>query len=268
VPGDIVASHQIEVVPLQVLFGSDAYRDGVDISTYDFYRRLKEAKELPHTSQPSAGEFAEAYKRLTADGSSVVSIHISSKLSGTVASAQAARDMVLGGRVSVVDTMTASMAMGLVVIRAAEAARAGHSHEDVVALAEDLSTKVEIQFIVDTLEYLQKGGRIGGAAALLASMLSVKPVLTVREGRVEALERVRTKSKAVERLVERIGDAAAGGRLHLAVLHGNAPAEANALAESLQARFNPVEIYTGEVGPTIATHTGPGVVGAAFYVEK
>lgn len=267
VPEDLVRRLNLEVVPLQVIFGSEVYRDGVDISNAEFYRRLKEAKELPHTSQPSAGDFAAVYRKLTADGSSVVSIHISSRLSGTVASAQTAQGMVPEGRITVIDTLNASMALGLIAMRAAEAAQAGRTHEEVVAVAEELTPRVQLQFIVDTLEYLHKGGRIGGAAALLGSVLSLKPVLTVRDGRVEALERVRTKAKAVDRLVERIGDAAANGKLHVAVLHGNAPEEAVALAERLTARFKPVEVFTGEIGPTLATHTGPGPIGAAFYVE-
>lgn len=267
-PDELVALHRIEVVPLQVLFGAESFRDGIDISRDQFFRRLKEAKELPKTSQPSAGEFAETYRRLTADGSSVVSIHISNRLSGTVASAQTAQGMLPDARISVVDTLTASMAHGLALLRAAEAATAGAPHDEVVAIAQDVASRAQLYFVVDTLEYLHKGGRIGGATALVGSLVSIKPVLTVRDGRVETFEKVRTKARAVDRLLDIIGDESAGGSLHLAVLHAGAPTEAASLEERIRTRYQPAEILTGEVGPVIATHTGPGVVGAAFYVDR
>ena len=267
-PQELVAAHHIDVVPLQVLFGNDAYADGVDLNEEQFYRLLKESKALPRTSQPSAGEFAEVYRRLARDGHSIISIHISGKLSGTVASAEAACGMVPEANVTVIDTLSASMGHGLLVLRAARAAQEGRSHEEIVDLVRLLAPRVRVFFVVDTLEYLQRGGRIGGAAALLGSVLSLKPILAIREGRVEAIERVRTKPKAIDRLIallsEEIPD---GATLQAAVLHGRAPEDAAALAGRIAERFKPRELITTEVGPVIATHAGPGVVGAAFYVE-
>ncbi|MHB1004114.1 MAG: DegV family protein [Chloroflexota bacterium] len=268
-PDDLVASNRIDVVPLRVLFGNDAYRDGIDLTPDEFYKRLREAPALPHTSQPSAGEFKAVYERLLAEQAAIVSIHISGKLSGTVASAQAAQGMLPGADLTVVDTLSASMGLGLIVLRAAVAAREGRSPAEIVALVERLRHQVHLYFVVDTLEYLHKGGRIGGATALLGSLLNVKPILTLRDGQVEPLERVRTKARAIERLIGLVGEEVeSGGSLRIAVLHGNAPGEAQALAEQIRGRFHPATLMSGEVGPTIATHTGPGVVGAAFYVEK
>ncbi len=267
-PKELAASLHVHVVPLRVLFGNEAYADGVDLTDEEFYRRLREAKVLPRTSQPSAGEFAEVYRRLAREGASVISIHISGKLSGTVASAEAARLMLPEAEITVIDTLSVSMGLGLLVLRAAQAAQDGRSHGEIVQLVNQLSPRVRVMFVVDTLEYLQRGGRIGGAAALVGSLLSLKPILGVRDGRVEALEKVRTKAKAVERMLALMEEeVSAGARLHAAVLHGQAPAEAAALTERLKARFQPVEVFSSDVGPVLATHAGPGVVGIAFYVE-
>ncbi len=267
-PKELAASLQIHVVPLRVLFGNEAFADGIDLTDEEFYQRLREAKVLPRTSQPSAGEFAEVYRRLAREGASIISIHISGKLSGTVASAEAARLMLPEAEITVLDTLSVSMGLGLLALRAAQAAQEGRPHGEIVEVVSQLSPRVRVMFVVDTLEYLQRGGRIGGAAALVGSLLSLKPILAVRDGRVEPLERVRTKAKAVERMLALMAEEVpAGARLHAAVLHGQAPAEATALAERLKVRFQPVEVFTGEVGPVLATHAGPGVLGVAFYCE-
>ena len=267
-PPGLAASHHIEVVPLRVLFGSEAYADGVDLTAEEFYRRLKLAKELPKTSQPSAGEFRAVYERLARDGRSVISIHISSKLSGTVASAEAARAMLPGADISVVDGLSASLGTGLLALRAAREAAAGRPKGEIVRLIEGLVQRLRVLFVVDTLEYLHKGGRIGGATALLGGLLSFKPILAIRDGRVEPLERVRTKPKAVERLIDLVAeDAAPGSQLNVGVLHGQAPGEADLLASRVQHRFACHELIVGEVGSVIATHAGPGVVGLVYYAE-
>lgn len=268
IPRELAEKYHIEVVPLRVLFGNEAFAEDIDISKDEFYARLKQAKELPRTSQPSAGEFAAVYERLGREADGIISIHISSKLSGTFASAEAARAMLPGLKLNVIDSGVVSMALGLLVLRAAEAAAEGRSLDEVTALVETLRPRMRVSFVVDTLEFLQKGGRIGGAAALVGSLLHVKPILTLRDGRVEPLERVRTKRRAVERLIHLLKEETkAGGRLHIAVLHGQAPKEAEALVQRLCETFGLDEIHIGEVGPVIATHTGPGVVGVAYYVE-
>ncbi|MHB1417222.1 MAG: DegV family protein [Chloroflexota bacterium] len=267
-PDHLIERYSIEVVPLRVLFGNEAFAEGIDLSQDEFYKRLKEAPTLPRTSQPSAGEFAATYERLAQDGSAIVSIHISSGLSGTFASAEAAKGMVPNIKVSVVDTATTSMGLALIVVAAARAAESGKSYEEVLRVVGELVPRIRLMFAVDTLEYLQKGGRIGMATAFLGSLLSVKPLLSVRDGIVQPLERVRTKQRAVDRMVHLAAEEIPpGARVHMGVLHGQAPVEAAALIERVTERFKPVEVELGEAGPVIATHTGPGVVGLAFYVE-
>lgn len=268
IPPNVAAREHIEVVPLRVLFGNDAFAEGVEITIDEFHRRLKESKALPRTSQPSAGEFAQVYERLSAEGDSIVSIHISSKLSGTISSAEAAQNMLPQTNVSVVDSKLAAYSLGLVVVRAAEAANAGASHEEVVSLAEDLSSRVRLLFAVDTLEYLHKGGRIGGASAFLGSLLSVKPILTLRDGRVEPLERVRTKTKAVDRLVQLVTEDLERVELEeVHVLHTQCPEEAVAFRRRLETEFGWQGAGISEIGPVVATHTGPGAIGLTYLAK-
>ena len=256
------------VVPLYVHFGTETFRDGVDIQLPEFLSRLKSSPQLPTTSQPSAGDFLEVYKSLTADGSEVISIHLSAKLSGTVASACAAEEMLPGARIHVVDSKFISATQAMMVVEAARMAAAGQSADAILARLDQFIAGSHLYFVVDTLEYLQKGGRIGKAAALLGTALQMKPILMLQDGIVEARERVRTKSKAVMRLCELAVQETAGRSCrHLGVLHAAALEEAHQLEDKLVSQLRPAETIMDEVGPVIATHTGPGVVGIAFYAE-
>jgi DegV family protein with EDD domain len=251
----------IHVVPLNVHFGDTVYKDGVDLSTDEFLTKLAASPRLPTTSQPSAGAFSEVYRRLSQEGKEILSVHISSKLSGTVSSALLAKDMVsdTGCRIEVVDSTVASMGLGLHAIEVARAAKDGATLDEVASLLRhDLIPRTHIVLFVDTLEYLQKGGRIGRAQAFLGTMLSVKPMLTVTDGEIHPLERVRTRSRAVERLHEYVGEFSS--LRHLAVFHSTTPDEAQALAERLSV-FHPQETHLGKYGPVIATHIGPGAMG-------
>jgi len=265
---EVAQQYGISVIPLYVHFGNEMFRDGVDIQLPEFLSRLKAAPQLPTTSQPSAGDFLELYKSLTTDGSEVISIHLSSKLSGTVASALAARDMLPGASIHVVDTQFISAAEGTMTVEAARMAAAGQDASAILARLNNLIAGFRIYFVVDTLEYLQKGGRIGKAAALLGTALQMKPLLVLEDGIVDAKERIRTKSKAVARMQELAAQETAGRSCrYLAVLHAAAPEEAHQLMANLVAQLKPVETIMTEVGPVIATHAGPGVVGTAFYAE-
>lgn len=267
-PADVVAQSGLRVIPLWVHFGETQFRDGVDITTEQFYPKLAASKKLPTTSQPSAGEFLEFYRGLAQEAEAIVSIHISSVLSGTVASALQARQMLEGVPVHVVDSRSTSMGLGLIALAAARAAAEGQSAEEVVALAERIVPKMHIIFAVDTLEYLHKGGRIGGASAFLGSLINIKPILQLQDGRIEALEKVRSRAKAAERLVEILVERAGRSRtLRGAVVNALAPEEAKALQERLAAALPFVEMYSLGLSPAIGTHTGPGTIGAGFWAE-
>ena len=261
-PADLVQPHDIHVIPLKVLFGEQVYRDEIDLSHQEFYRMLAEAETLPTTSQPSAGEFFDLYSELNKEGHEIISIHISSKLSGTISSAQTAKEMLPEAKVTIIDSASTAMGLGLMVLTAAKAAAAGKTSTEVVAAVEEMIPTMNVVFVVDTLEYLQKGGRIGGAAALVGTLLKVKPILCLKEGRIEPLDKVRSKRKALVRLMEVVEERVGPGTpVRVAVLHAQVPDEARGLEREVRARFNCTECYSAELGPAVGTHTGPGVVG-------
>jgi DegV family protein with EDD domain len=262
-PAEIVTRYGITVVPLQVLFGAESFRDGVDIHPELFYRKLREAKELPTTSQPSPTEFAAVYRELARDGSPVVSLHLSLELSGTYQSARIGAAGVDGADITVIDTRSASIGLGLIVLEAAKAAQAGKSKEEIIFLLERLIAGSHLLLVVDTLEYLQKGGRIGKAQALLGSLLSIKPILILRDGVVTPLEKVRGQAKALTRLAElAAAEVSPDDRVIVSVAHAAAPEAAEALKTKIKPLFpNLAAIFTNEVGPVIGTHVGPGTLG-------
>lgn len=268
-PADLVQQHDIRVVPLKVLFGEKAYRDEIDLSRQEFYRMLAEAETLPTTSQPSAGEFFDLYSELSKDDHEIISIHIGSKLSGTVSSAQSAKEMLPEARITIIDSASTAMGLGLMVLTAARAAAEGKTTAEIVAAVEKMIRAMNVVFVVDTLEYLQKGGRIGGAAALVGTLLKVKPILCLKDGRVEPLDKVRSKRKALARLLEAVEERVGPGTpMQVAVLHAQAYDEARELEQEVRARFNCTECYFAEIGPVISTHTGPGVVGLVACADR
>ncbi len=270
-PTDLVKQYDIAVVPLQVIFGTESFRDGIDLTQDQFFERLKAAKTLPTTSQPSVADFEEAYKKLLADPNvdSIVSIHLSSTVpSGTYSSAQQAADRLSadsGKKITVIDSQQVYMGYGLMVLNAARAAEQGKSHDEAVKVAEDMKGRIQLILLVDTLEYLQRGGRIGGAQALLGGLLNIKPILQIKGGRVEPLERVRSRRKAMERLVEIAADAVKGRPCQVAVGHAQAAEDAKTLAGMVREKMNVKEEFTSDLGPVISTHTGPGVLGFVYY---
>jgi DegV family protein with EDD domain len=258
----------VHVIPVHVAFGTQTYLDGVEINSELFYRLLRGSKQLPTTSQPTVADFVEVYSALSKQAEAIVSIHVSHKMSATFDSALIASKQLPDVPIHVLDSHSVSMGLGLIAIAAARAAAAGQDAAQVVRLVEELSPKTNVIFTVETLEYMRKGGRIGGATALLGSALSIKPILYVRDGLVEPLEKPRTRRRAVRRMLdlmaERVGSSEA---LHAVVLHCAAPDDAQVLAEQVAARFHCVELITGEAGPIIGTHAGPGTLGVAFYAE-
>ncbi len=270
VPAEVREQYDIHIVPLKVTFGDQTYRDGVDLTTSQFYEMLQEASQLPTTSQPSAGDFEELYSRLSGEADAIVSIHLSALLSGTVKSALTARQSVNHVPVEVIDSRSASLGLGFVVMAAARAARQGGSLLEVLAAAQSLIPKISVLFVVDTLKYLHMGGRIGGASALLGSALKVKPLLQLSEGEVKPLERVRSKGRATGRMLEimaqRLEAEKDHGLVRAAVAHADRADEALALKEQVVSRFKPAEFYLVELPPALGTHVGPGTLGLGWYV--
>jgi DegV family protein with EDD domain len=269
IPKEALGELNVPVMPLWLLWGDERLRDGVDIDPPTFYRRLREARTLPTTSQPSAGEFEQFFRQVGAGSDGIAAVLVSSKLSGTVASAQMAQAQLPGLDVRVVDSLSVSMSLGFIVLAAARAAAAGRSLDKVVAVAEEMRDRVHILFVVDTLEYLHRLGRIGGAKRLLGTALRIKPLLHLEEGRVEPLTQVRTKGKAIAHMLEEVEKRLAGKRIaEAAVLDIDCPVEADGVAERVKARFGLSTVYRTAVSPVVGTHAGPGTVGIAFYAER
>jgi DegV family protein with EDD domain len=265
IPPDIVDKFQITVVPLMLIWGEETFQDGVDITPQEFYARLGKSSTNPSTSQATIAAFNDVYTRLVDQDYEVLTILISSLLSGTVDSALQARDMVGRGSIEIVDSTTTSMALGLQVIMAARAIEEGATLADCKELAEKSSKNVGVIFTVDTLEFLHRGGRIGGGSRFLGTALNIKPILEVVDGRVEAVERVRTRKKSFLRMIEILEERIAGRQpVRLAAVHATDLNSAEQLLAMAAEKFNPVETYTCEFSPVIGTHTGPGTVGLCY----
>ena len=262
-PEELVKELRITVVPIYVRFGEEVYRDRVSISEDEFYERLTHDPVHPSTTQPGPQDFLEAYQKLSSDADGIVSIHITGKLSGTCNSALMAKDMLEGGcPVEVVDSETLSMSLGLTVIAAAEMAKAGESLDKIVEAAKQAIPKTYLFFLLDTLEYLKRGGRIGKAKALLGSILSVKPMLTMKDGELVPAGQARTRAKGMDKLFDFVENA--GNIQDLAVVYNTTPDEAQALAERLGSVFDKEKIRMSRVGPGLGVHGGPGAMLVAF----
>ncbi|HNS51444.1 MAG TPA: DegV family protein [Anaerolineae bacterium] len=261
-------AHDIRVVPLNIHFGVEAFKETVEITNDEFYARLKAAPTLPTTSQPSPGDFLDVFRPLADAGHEILVLPISSRLSGTYTSATAAREMLPDAAIQVVDTLNTGLALELLIRAAVEAVGTGATLAAVTGLMEAMKAKVFTLFVVDTLEYLAKGGRIGSAKALMGTMLSVKPILTLKDGSIQAFEQVRTKRKAVARMVDLIVAHAGskGSQARVTMTHSLALDEAEAARREVVARLGCAEPPLSELGPVIGAHTGPGVVSAAIYV--
>jgi DegV family protein with EDD domain len=261
-PKDLVRAYGITVVPLTVFFGEEALMDGVDIDAAGFYERLRASKVLPRTSQPSVELFRVAYEELGQETDEIVSIHISSKLSGTLNAASVAREQVSHDiHIELIDSYNVSLGLGLIVLEAAAVANAGGKVEEVVAAARRAMDRTKVCVLVDTLEYLQRGGRIGRARSMLGSVLSIKPLLEVEAGEVAPFERVRTRTKAIERLFE-IATSEARAKMMFVACGGNDD-EAEAFIERLRPMLPHTDIGRAQLGPIVGVYTGPNAIGVA-----
>jgi DegV family protein with EDD domain len=265
-PADVVARFGIEVVPLYVVLAGRSGREGTDVSSAEVARSLAVRGGHVSTSRPTPGDFVAVYRRLLDGGADrVVSVHLSGELSGTWDAARVAAGQVGEHLVTVLDSRSAAMGTGFAVLAAARVAAGGGTAEEVAAAARETGAATRTFFVVDTLEHLRRGGRIGAAAALLGSALAVKPVLHVADGQVVPLERVRTSGRALHRLVQRAADVAGDRPVAAAVHHLAAPERAQRLAEQLTARLPALqELYVSELGAAVGAHVGPGAVGVVI----
>jgi DegV family protein with EDD domain len=268
IPAELVRKYGIRVAPQILIWGEETLRDGIDILPDAFYERLKTASVMPTTSQATVADFLEFFQKAAAEGKPVLAILLSSQLSGTISSAVQAKELVPQAQVEIIDSHATSMAMGYQVLAAARAAESGKRFADVVAVARSAVDKTGVVFVVDTLEFLHRGGRIGGAAKLLGTALNLKPVLELRDGRIEPVEKIRTKTKAVARMLDMV-EARVKGKpnLRLAAIQAAARDEAQALLDEAVARLKPIEAMMVEASPVVGTHAGPGTVGLAYCTD-
>lgn len=268
IPAELLKSHDVKIVPLQLIWGEQTFRDNVDITPAEFYERLPRVKAHPTTSQPSPAAFKEIYEKLLGEGFDVLSVHISSRLSGTIDSATQAKQMLPDSAIEVVDSFSTSMSLGFPVLAAARAAAQGASLAECKTIAEQGCANTGVLFAVNTLEFLHKGGRIGGAQAFLGTALNLKPILEVRDGRIEAVERVRTMNKAVDRLLELAMERIGSRRpVSLAVVHAAAPEAAESLLIRMRSLFGVSDVseaVLSPVSPVLGVHVGPATLGIAF----
>lgn len=270
IPSELVKKHNITVAPQVLIWDDKTYRDGVDIQSAEFFARLKTAKTMATTSQVSVADMQSIFQGLVAQGFDVLGIFISAKLSGTIQSAVQAKELMgsAGEKVTVFDSQSTAMAMGFQVLSVARAVEGGANLTDCLALAEKARDNTGVYFAVDTLEFLHRGGRIGGAQRFLGTLLNMKPILAVQNGKVEGLERIRTKTKAYERVLELIAENIKGkSPVRIATLHANALEDAKTLLAKAEKELNPVESILAEVSPVVANHAGPGTVGLAYMAD-
>ena len=263
-PRDVAEQYGISVIPQKIIFGTEELRGGIDITGDEFYKRVSSSPALPTTSQASPGEFKELYESIAAGADGIVSVHVSGALSGTVNSARSGGDQAeIECPVEVVDSMQAGMGTGLVAIAAAKAALGGGDMQQVLSAAEDAASRCETYVLLDTLEYLQKGGRIGKARAMLATLLSIKPMIILREGIVDELGKERSHRKGMARL-RRVTEEFAPLD-ELSVNYTTTPEEARAFAEQLRSLLpEGKEPLVAQIGPAVGTYTGPSAIGIAL----
>jgi DegV family protein with EDD domain len=270
IPRELREFWGIGMVPLKVHFGAETFEDGVTIGSEQFFDRLAKAETLPTTSQPSPADFLEIYKSLmTETDTELISIHLSSAFSGTYQSALLAKSMLEDpSRVTVIDSKSASYGIGLLAVAAAEAARQGKSAAECVEVIQRFRRETHVYFLVGSLEYLQKGGRIGKAAAVLGSLLNIKPILTIDgDGTVSPADKVRGHKKAMARIVDLLREKKGDRKVQFAVAHSNSPGLAEEMAALLREQLGADQVIYTTLGAVIGTHVGPGTVAAFIYPE-
>ncbi|MEA3351981.1 MAG: DegV family protein [Chloroflexota bacterium] len=266
---EIIEQYGIHVIPLEVIWGQETFRDGIDMTPPEFYTRLQTTDIIPTTSQPSVAKFKTIFEKLDAKGFDILAILISSGISGTVDSAVQAKKMLPEANIEVVDSLASIVETGFHIVAAARAADDGADLAKCKTIAENARERSGVFFAVDTLEFLHRGGRIGGGKRFLGTVLNIKPILTLNEGRIDAVEQVRTRAKAHTRLLELLDERTQGKRLSfVGVSHASAQSDAEALLKRAEERFDVGETMLSELSPVIGTHTGPGTVALAYMIEE
>lgn len=268
VPHNLAQRLGITVVPLKVLFGGKQYIDGVDIDSPAFFRMMRETREVPTTSQVNPDEFEPIFRRIRAAGDEIVGIFISSKMSGTAQSAYITRQAMGDEGIFIIDSETVTFAEGQLVLEAARMAAEGLDAATIAGRIEEMKRKCRLYAVVDTLEYLKKGGRLSPASAMLGTVLNIKPIITIENGLVEAVGKARGTQKAfdwMEKQVQKTGQTLTGKRVNLG--HTDSPEKLAQLKEWLLARWTPAEITVSEIGTVVGTHAGPGCTGFAFIED-
>jgi DegV family protein with EDD domain len=266
-PKDVLEGRGIPTLPQVVIFGDEVYHDDTELDTPAFLRKLEASPTLPKTSAPEPPLYFPIFEEARKRGESVIVVAPTGRASGTVRSAETAAQEFPGLDIRVVDTLTISCNLGSLVLLADDMAKAGNSVDEIVAKLNDLIPRSRLYFVVDTLEYLAKGGRIAGAKKLLAELLAIKPILQVKHGQVEPFEQQRTKKRALARLAEVVGEECKGGEdAHLCVIHVAAVEEAQTLVQELKSKIRMPDIPIYELPPAIVVHAGPGALGAGFFI--
>ncbi len=266
-PKELVEEYGIEIVPLTVRLGDETFRDYFDLTPTDFYRMLGETEDFPTTSQPSVEEFLNTYKKLGSE-EKIISIHISMDLSATAQSANVALQQLSDWDITIIDSRSTSIGLGLMVLEAAKAARAGADAEEVIALVEKLKSEVKIYFSVESLDYLQKGGRIGKAQALVGSMLKIKPLLAVEDGMVVPVEKIRGGKKLIRRMVELVKvDAGEGKAVKGGFVWGESDEQVSKLRQQINDSVQFEDLCSNNIGTVITSHAGPTTFGVGYFCD-
>lgn len=265
-PEDLVSAYNITIVPLIVVWGEESLRDNIDISPAEFYQRLSKSKTMPSTSQATIQAFSDAFEKLHREGYEILTVVISSALSGTLDSAIQAKKMLPDAKIELIDSQYTSLPLAYMALAAARAAKRGASLERCKTIVETIRDHTQVFFAVDTLEFLHRGGRIGGASRFLGTALNLKPILLLQEGKVEALERVRTLKRAHNRLIELLEEGVDGHQNinMMGVVNAAAEDSAAKLLTKIKKTFKPNEVMLANISPVLGTHTGPGTVGVAY----
>ena len=265
-PKELIEEHNIEIVPLTVQLGDKVFRDYFDLTPIEFYQMLNETGDFPTTSQPPVEDFLKMYKKLGKD-EKIISIHISMGLSATVQSARVAAKQLPDWDITIIDSQTVSIGLGMIIVEAAKAAKTGADAQEVINLIEKLKSNSRIYFSVETLDYLQKGGRIGRAQAFVGTMLKIKPLLTVEDGLVTPVERIRGGKKLIRRMIELVKNDAKGGdkKVKVGFVFGEGEKQAIELSEQLSNSVQFEEMYRSNIGTVITSHVGPTTFGLAYF---
>ncbi|MEN1759821.1 DegV family protein [Anoxynatronum sibiricum] len=266
IPRSLAEKHHIQIVPLTIFFGAEAFLDGVDLTSKDFYHRLNESETLPSTSQVTPAAFQAAFEKALADGKQVLCINASSKASGTHQSALIAKETIGSADICVVDTMGLCMGAGLTVLETARRIESGATLEEAASFAASFAVNITHLFTVDTVKYLQKGGRINPGKAMMANILNIKPILTVRDGLVDPLDKVRGSKKVIHKMLElALQQQRDLTDKTIVIAHSNVSEKAAVFQQEAQEMLKPKEIILAEIGCTIGTHTGPGTLALFFH---